>query len=121
MKLQTTNTLSEKVSTVSFFGLADCHGIETFQICKKSEMKSQDLVFLHMRAQANPQRRAVVFISEDAPAAYVDIINQLLEKNEHAAALEVVKSCPLKVPEEGRKHLEVIPNSKLDPYYTDGE
>jgi hypothetical protein len=72
-----------------------------------------------MRAQLNRHRHAVYFECIDAPALYADIIDSLLEEEKYEDALSIVKSCPLRIPEGSKHSWDIIPNPKLDPYYSE--
>lgn len=113
-----------------YFGLADCYGIESFinftnqsavDCLAKTHTVEHYLGMLSVRANANFQRRAVVFkvhISEEN----AKVIENLL-KTDIELALKYLKSTAKEVQiEKGSHHKEwweSIPNKKLDPFYSE--
>jgi hypothetical protein len=120
----------------NYFGLADCHGLESFAFDPADSIKDFMLdddtnkennskkIMMSLRANANAQRHAVVYrVSlEDAAA---DEIEKLLSEGKYVEAL-------LKVKEHGEelelgtygttlsaaeKRWGMIPNPNLDPYH----
>ena len=99
----------------TYIGVADCHGIESFQL--KSDTTDFDRTCRIMRSAANGQRFAVYYeASMDAAAA--DVIKQFLNEGEYTEALECLKrvSIELSALPEQADNLDVIPNPELDPY-----
>ena len=113
--------LADKVDFISFYGIADLYGIDRYTKCVdiESEANAQDRAFAQMRAQMNRHRHAVYFECIDAPALYVDTIDMLLKENKYEDALSIVKSCPLRIPEDCKHSWDLLPNPKLDPYYSE--
>lgn len=100
---------------VTYAGVADCHGIESFH--RKEDLSDQDRSFRIMRASANRQRHAIYYEAEmDAKAAVV--VNEFLEKKEWVNALNCLKNVAIEfstLPEH-EKSYQLIPNPDLDPY-----
>ncbi len=118
--------------TKRFVGIADCHGVESFIPIDKA-----DLSILQMRAEANPQRHAVVY-SVDLTNGYVEKILDSLETANHSDnpnyhyknIVRMIKTWasddgainkglglpPINLKVSNKKIWKNIPNSKLDPY-----
>lgn len=124
--------------TYWYYGLADCHGIESFIIDQTTD--DWDLMFakedslettkgqimaLAMRAFSNKERKAVAFRAM-LHRSDVDAIEELLKSGEHIKALDTLKQKAIEVEvasfgfpkDDSRKNWELIPNPKLDPYST---
>lgn len=102
-------------SLETYVGVADCHGIESFQL--KSDTTDYDRTCRIMRSAANGQRRAIYYeASMDTAAA--DVVKQFLNDKEYIEALECLKrvSIELSTLPEQIEHLKYIPNPQLDPY-----
>lgn len=119
-----------------YYGLADCHGIESFVHDLENEMmdlfmdsgdkkvKTSQQFAMCLRAQANQQRHAVVYrakLSNDA----AEHIEDLLKKSEYEGALEYLKDNAEEVmvgtygttKRAAEKNWKMIPNPDLDPYH----
>lgn len=100
---------------VTYAGVADCHGIESFY--RKDEMSNQEQSFRIMRASANRQRHAIYYeASMDAKGA--EVVSEFLEKKEWADALECLKQVAIEFSTlpEFEKSYHLIPNPDLDPW-----
>ena len=124
---------NKKENTRRFVGIADCHGVESF-----IPLKSANLSALGLRAEANPQRHAVVY-SVDLTDGYVDKVYDSLETAKHSdnpsyhykyivrmfkawanddgAINKGLGLPPVNLKTSSKKKWNNIPNSKLDPYY----
>ena len=100
---------------VTYAGVADCHGIESFH--RKDEMSDQEQSFRIMRASANRQRHAIYYeASMDAKDA--EVVSEFLEKKEWVNALNCLKRVAIEfiTLREFEKSYHLIPNPDLDPY-----
>lgn len=100
---------------VTYAGVADCHGIESFH--RKDEMSDQEQSFRIMRASANRQRHAIYYeASMDAKGA--EVVSEYLEKKEWVNALECLKRVAIEFStlKGFEKSYQLIPNPDLDPY-----
>ena len=101
-----------------YYGLADAHGIETFE--PYSNRKDDSFPY-NMRAQLNRQRHALYFEIE-IEKVDADIVKALLEKKDYAGAFKFIKKRAVIIgfPEKNRSEYEkswkLIPNPKLDPW-----
>jgi hypothetical protein len=114
---------------MKFIGIADCHGLESFIPARRINADTElfderkgDIAMMVLRANANTQRRALVFrveISlEDATAIeemmedgdYIDALNELKEK---ATKVEIAGGAGI----NKQKAWDSIPNPDLDPYH----
>lgn len=120
-----------------FYGLADCHGVESFvhdiddaladlfynDGDKKEKNSSQFAMCL--RAQANQQRHAVVYRAA-IPQSRVEGIESLIKGGDYEGALKEIKDCSTEImlgtygttKAAAEKNWKMIPNLDLDPYYT---
>ena len=102
-------------SFVTYAGVADCHGIESFH--RKEDLSNQERSIRIMRASANRQRHAIYYeASMDEKAA--EVVNEFLEKKEWVNALNCLKNVAIEfstLPEH-EKSYQLIPNPDLDPY-----
>ncbi len=123
-----------------YYGLADCHGIESFVHDLENEMmdlflpvddkkaKTSQQFAMCLRAQANAQRHAVVYRAK-LPDAVATEIEDLLKKSKYVEALELLKDNAEEVmigtygttKKAAEKNWKMIPNPDLDPYHTDDE
>jgi len=110
--------VSEKI--LKFAGISDCHGIESFTPFEEAK---GEMNFLYFRAQANRQRHAVVYIvslkEKDA-----NKVKQILDKKDFKTALVLMKlqavtvEFPKREVGEYKNSWSLIPNDKLDPYWS---
>lgn len=106
------------INLVKYYGLADAHGIETFQ--PYSNRKNDSFPY-NMRAQLNRQRHALYFEIE-IEKVDANIVNALIDKKDFIAAFKLIKKRAVIIgfPEKDRsayeKSWKLIPNPKLDPY-----
>jgi len=120
-----------------YYGLADCHGVESFVLTNSNTVLSlflddeefsseKDAKFaLCLRAHANQQRHAVVYmvLLEDVDSAKVD---EAIADNRLADALTIIKTKAKDVKlgtwmttlSAAAKNWDMIPNPALDPYHT---
>jgi hypothetical protein len=103
------------MSTTTYRGLADAHGIETFCPADSAPF------WLGIRAAANRQRHALVF-EVDIDDACLKIVNERLEAKDWKGALIVIKLLDgIRVEKSMEESFQLIPNSKLDPWGGDRE
>lgn len=108
-----TNTAATK--TKMYIGIADAHGIESFVL--KDKASWSPATFL-LRANANRQRHACYF-EADLTEDEAEMIQQLVNAEKYAMALQLLKSQPaVLVSEEHMHSWTLIPNDKLDPYWS---
>ena len=99
----------------TYTGIADCHGLESFN--EKTDGNAQYI--MSVRAAANPQRHAVVYevdMNEGDANLVVDICEDCPEAalrfmNNNAAEIRVIGG------ERAAKLWNNIPNPELDPYH----
>ena len=102
-----------------FYGIADAHGLESFTPWTKGN--GRDLYLLTMRAEANRQRHAIVYVVE-LTTDTVNEIHRLLALKEFKDALVAMKvraltiGFPEQYKEEYARSWKMIPNDDLDPY-----
>ena len=76
---------------MKYFGIADAHGIESFIKGDPSEDKnSQQAMILHLRAGANRQRHAVVYVV-DIPEEVAEEVDDLIINGRYIDALNHLK------------------------------
>lgn len=99
----------------TYAGVADCHGIESFQ--RKRDMSSFDRTCRIMRAAANGQRHAIYYEASMEPAAAM-IVEQYMQDGEYEDALRCLKRVAIEfsVLPEHEKSLHMIPEPSLDPH-----
>ena len=109
---------SHALNLEKYYGLADAHGIETFQ--PYSNRKNDKFPY-NMRAQLNRQRHALYFEIE-IEKVDANIVKALIDKKDFIGAFKMIKKRAVIIgfPEKDRsayeKSWELIPNPKLDPY-----
>ena len=109
---------SHAINLEKYYGLADAHGIETFEPYSN---KTTDKFPYNMRAQLNRQRHALYFEIE-IEKVDANIVKALLEKKDFIGAFKFIQKRAVIIgfPENDRlayeKSWELIPNPKLDPY-----
>ena len=100
---------------VTYVGVADCHGIESFH--RKEDVNDMERSFRILRADANRQRHAIYYeASMDEKGA--EVVNEFLENKDYEAALTCLKNVAIEfscMPEHADS-LKLIPNPELDPY-----
>ena len=136
-------TVEEQQERVKYCGIADAHGLESFQ--KRDSVDNRGVYIMQMRAGANRQRHAVYYEVDVLPSVaerILEILNGKLNKfkandvehTKYAFALLHLKDKDL-TPEYGVAVMgcsaeslfnswELIPNPRLDPYgrdYSDAE
>jgi len=98
-----------------FFGIADAHGIESFI---PESHKNQILFALSIRAESNRQRHACLY-KVGCTDDNVRVIKALIESGERDEALGYMKeNCECQIQPGFENSWELIPNSKLDPYWS---
>lgn len=111
-----------KGERVVYFGIADCHGLESFVPEAEAKEGKVNLFHLFIRAQANRQRHAVMYRAE-LPKAEAEVIHKLLyQKGEFVTALQTLKAAGIIfLPSEigWQKSWGMIPDSRLDPWRND--
>ena len=104
------------MSIKTYTGIADCHGIESFN--EHTDTRAQYI--MSVRANANPQRHAVVY-EADMKQTDASLVLELCEDNPETA-LKFMNSQAVEVRVVGGEHAaklwENIPNPKLDPYHS---
>tara|TARA_Y100000296_G_C5068284_1_gene203495 strand:- start:283 stop:645 length:363 start_codon:yes stop_codon:yes gene_type:complete len=106
------------VGLTEFIGLADAHGIESFMSRKEANARFETLISI--RAGTNRQRHAVCFaalLTESGEKA----VNAQMEAGDFIEALNVLRAVAMSlVCEEGwEKSWKLIPNPKLDPWWSE--
>jgi hypothetical protein len=122
-----------------FYGLADCHGIESFvhdlddtsaalffEEKDKKEKNSKQFAMC-LRAQANQQRHAVVYRAA-IPQSQIEVIEAFIKAGDYITALNEVKSSAKEImlgtygttKAAAEKNWKMIPNADLDPYHNNG-
>lgn len=110
---------------MKFYGIADSHGLESFNPetynsdTERFESDTRALSIMGLRANANRHRHAVVYQADLDPEG-VKEINALLKAGEYSDALvklkEVAKSISLMRSPGAEKSWNLIPNEDLDPF-----
>ena len=113
-------SLITKQHTMKYFGIADAHGIESFIQGDPTDLKhSVQAMVLDLRAGANRQRHAIVFIVDISESTAQDI-EDLIEEGDYIGALVRLKmsveSLQLTNLPGAEKSWRLIPNPDLDPY-----
>jgi hypothetical protein len=105
---------------MKYFGIADAHGIESFIKGDPTDPEhSTRLMILNLRAGANRQRHAVVYIVDISESTAQDVEDLLEEKDYEGALVRLkmsVESLQLTNLPGAEKSWRLIPNSDLDPY-----
>lgn len=100
---------------VTYVGVADCHGIESFH--RKEDLNDMERSFSILRADANRQRHAIYYeASMDKKGA--EVVAEFLENEDYEAALSCLKNVAIEfscMPEHADS-LKLIPNPELDPW-----
>ena len=110
---------------MKFYGIADAHGIESFNPVtfnmetETLQVDPRELSIMVLRANANRHRHAVVYQAELTKEAAREI-NDLLSAGEYDGALLKLKdsaaSIMLAKSPGAEKSWGLIPNPDLDPY-----
>lgn len=113
---------------LTFYGLADCHGLESFIATEVFDLEKEEFFtptdqtgMIAMRAQFNAQRFPVVYKVNMKLEDSMEI-EELLEDGEYIEALEVLKEKAVnislaRVPGTNpKKNWDMIPNPILDPH-----
>jgi hypothetical protein len=105
---------------MKYFGIADAHGIESFIKGDPTDPEhSMNAMMLDLRAGANRQRHAVVYIVDLSESTAQDVEDLLEEKDYEGALVRLkmsVESLQLTNLIGAEKSWRLIPNSDLDPY-----
>lgn len=105
---------------MKYFGIADAHGIESFIKGDPTDPEhSMNAMMLDLRAGANRQRHAVVYIVDLSESTAQDIEDLLEEKDYEGALVRLkmsVTNLQLTNLIGAEKSWRLIPNSDLDPY-----
>lgn len=106
------------IGLTEFVGLADAHGIESFMRRKDTDARFETLISI--RAGTNRQRHAVCFAALLTEAGEKEV-NAQIKEGDCVEALKVLKAAALSlVCEKGwEKSWELIPNPKLDPWWSE--
>ena len=90
------------LKTETYIGVADAHGIES----------------LHRKEDTTPFDRNSVYFEADLDKSALKVINEYLDDNKYALALEWLKrlSVELRSLPNHEKSWKLIPNVDLDPY-----
>jgi len=99
---------------MTFIGVADCHGIESF--IKQDEVDSQEIALLQLRAVSNDQRHAVAFEVTIEDEVNIQHIYTHIEKGNYEGALRALKKFADDIDVSNKKSWKLIPNPKLDPW-----
>ena len=102
-----------------YIGIADAHGLESF--FQEDEKSFGGKKFLQLRASLNRQRHAC-FYELDLNNFEAGLIKKLMSQRMYRSALNVLKQHTHIVVEKNCKNSwDMIPNSKLDPWYSGEE
>ena len=105
--------MKKKVKTKRVYGIADCHGIESYIEDEKK------VGFMVMRAMLNRQRHAVVYMTE-VTQDIDESMKRYIEKQDWKGALKLLKqygvTFPERYSEQFKNSWSLIPNDKLDPW-----
>lgn len=105
---------------MKYFGIADAHGIESFIKGDPTDPEhSMNAMMLDLRAGANRQRHAVVYIVDISESTAQDVEDLLEEKDYEGALVRLkmsVTNLQLTNLIGAEKSWRLIPNSDLDPY-----
>lgn len=105
---------------MKYFGIADAHGIESFIKGDPTDPEhSMNAMMLDLRAGANRQRHAVVYIVDLSESTAQDVEDLLEEKDYEGALVRLkmsVTNLQLTNLIGAEKSWRLIPNSDLDPY-----
>jgi hypothetical protein len=109
----------------TFFGIADCHGIESLIPIEKAQRNlwiedshpEVPMAILKIRADANRQRHTVLYKISITETQYLKI-SKLIKEGKHKEALLYIKKNVDDIGiEHGReKSWRMIPNDDLDPW-----
>jgi len=101
--------------TKTYMGIADAHGVESLVLKEDSRMPP---FVLQLRANANRQRHACYY-EVDLNEEELKAISALLKDEKFHLALQFLKNQPsVRLPEDHLHSWEMIPNDKLDPYWS---
>jgi hypothetical protein len=119
-----------------YYGLADCHGLESFIhdvhsgtmdlffTKQESKSKDSDQYALCLRARENQQRHAVVYRILLPDAIVTEIEQDMKESNYQDAlmkmkenAIEIQLGTFMTTKAAAEKNWRMIPNPDLDPYH----
>jgi hypothetical protein len=106
---------------MKYFGIADAHGIESFIKGDPTDSEhAHSAMILNLRAGANRQRHAVVYVV-DIPEDVAEEIDDLIINGKYIDALNhlkgSVKELQLTSLPGAEKSWRLIPNPDLDPYH----
>ena len=106
--------MKTKEETKTYTGIADCHGIESFNL--KGDTNQ---ALLQIRANANDQRHAVVY-EVDLTDPVQEVVSGLLRDDEYGTALKYMNNEAMEVRvvggERAAKMWTRLPNPELDPW-----
>ena len=107
--------MSKKEETNTYVGVADAHGIESWN--RIEDTSSRDRALRQMRVNANRQRHAVYYEADVGPGEAA-VIEELLGKSDWEAALVYLKgnATELRGVKGQDKSWTLIPNPDLDPW-----
>jgi len=102
-------------NTTAYFGIADCHGVES--ILEHNEVNRKELPLLNMRAHCNRQRHALLYMVDLTPQEKERVDRALIMK-QWGAALNILKEDQnhFRTLPEYEKSVHLIPNPDLDPW-----
>ena len=103
----------------TYVGIADAHGIESWN--RKEDTTARERSFKIVRADSNRQRHAIYYevdMSEDRGKE----VEESLKDGDWKTALNRLKlyAETFRTMPNHEKSIELIPNSKLDPYTASG-
>ena len=102
----------------TYIGIADAHGLESFFHLDDADAESDRKKFLQLRASLNRQRHAC-FYELTLNQFESKLIQKLLDNRMCKSALRILKQFPkIKIERSCKNSWELIPNSKLDPWYS---
>ena len=108
----------------SAYGLADAHGIETLvwhdADVPMQKHDRQQKAMLSIRAESNRHRHATYFEIKKVEVGDKIVLDRLLQLGKYISALTYLKgvSEEVRIPSNHSNSWELIPNPRLDPYYS---
>jgi hypothetical protein len=108
--------MSTATDTITVFGIADCHGIES--MVEKGTGRDKEISLLNIRAMSNRHRHAILYEADLDKETFDTLNKQLDEDKDYTGALETLKERALELrslPGQ-EKSWGLIPNPVLDPW-----
>jgi nitrogen regulatory protein PII-like uncharacterized protein len=108
--------MTTATKTITVFGIADCHGIES--MIQKGTGRDKDVGILNIRAMSNRHRHAVLYEADINEETFAELNTLLDEEKDFTGALEVLKlnAIEVRTVPGHEKSWGLIPNPVLDPW-----